>query len=52
MLAHLGVVVSDPCAVQGQAEPRTNPRHGIIQSQLMDAIYESADAGGAVVATS
>ncbi len=32
-------------AVQGKAEPRTNPRHGIIQSQLMDAIYESARTG-------
>jgi predicted dehydrogenase len=32
-------------AVLGKAEPRTSPRNGIIQSQLMDAIYESARTG-------
>ncbi len=32
-------------AVLGRAEPSTNPRNGIIQSQLMDAIYESARTG-------
>lgn len=32
-------------AIQGKAKPRTNPRNGIIQSQLMDAIYESAQTG-------
>jgi len=32
-------------AVYGRAEPRTNPRNGIIQSQLMDAIYESQRTG-------
>ena len=26
----------------GRAEPRTTPANGIIQSELMDAIYESA----------
>jgi len=28
-------------AIQGKAEPRTSPMNGIIQSELMDAIYES-----------
>lgn len=32
-------------AVLGRAEPATTPRNGIIQSQLMDAIYESARTG-------
>ncbi|HAI10101.1 MAG TPA: hypothetical protein DCM28_00225 [Phycisphaerales bacterium] len=32
-------------AIQGKAKPRTSPRNGIIQSQLMDAIYESARTG-------
>lgn len=32
-------------AILGRAEPRTSPRNGIIQSQLMDAIYESARTG-------
>lgn len=32
-------------AVLGRAEPRTTPRNGIIQSELMDAIYESARTG-------
>lgn len=32
-------------AIQGRAEPRTSPRNGIIQSQLMDAIYESQQTG-------
>ncbi|MBD3180811.1 hypothetical protein GF312_00865 [Candidatus Poribacteria bacterium] len=30
-------------AILGKAEPRTNPVNGIIQSELMDAIYESAE---------
>ena len=32
-------------AILGRADPRTNPRNGIIQSQLMDAIYESQRTG-------
>lgn len=32
-------------AILGRAEPRTNVRHGIYQSELMDAIYESARTG-------
>ena len=32
-------------AILGRAEARTNPRNGIIQSELMDAIYESARTG-------
>lgn len=32
-------------AVQGQAEAQTNPTNGVIQSELMDAIYESATNG-------
>lgn len=32
-------------AVLGRAEARTSPRNGIIQSDLMDAIYESARTG-------
>lgn len=32
-------------AIQGRAEPRTSVRNGIIQSQLMDAIYESQRTG-------
>jgi predicted dehydrogenase len=32
-------------AILGRAEPRTNPVNGIIQSELMDAIYESAETG-------
>lgn len=32
-------------AVLGRAEPCTSPRNGIIQSELMDAIYESARTG-------
>ena len=35
-------------AVLGRAEPQTSPRNGIIQSALMDAIYESARTGNAV----
>ena len=31
--------------IQGKTQPRTSPRNGIIQSQLMDAIYESARTG-------
>jgi len=32
-------------AILGRAEPRTSVRNGIIQSQLMDAIYESQRTG-------
>ena len=32
-------------AILGRAEPRTSPRNGIIQSELMDAIYESGRTG-------
>jgi predicted dehydrogenase len=32
-------------AVLGRSEPRTSPRHGVIQSQLMDAFYESQRTG-------
>jgi predicted dehydrogenase len=32
-------------AILGRAEPRTSPRNGINQSELMDAIYESARTG-------
>jgi hypothetical protein len=32
-------------AVLGRAEPRTSVGNGIIQSQLMDAIYESQRTG-------
>lgn len=32
-------------AILGRAEPRTSARNGIIQSQLMDAIYESERTG-------
>ena len=32
-------------AILGRAEPRTTPRNGIVQSQLMDCIYESARTG-------
>lgn len=35
-------------AVLGRAEPQTTPINGVIQSQLMDAIYESARTGQAV----
>jgi len=31
--------------ILGRAEPRTSPRNGIIQCQLMDAFYESARTG-------
>jgi predicted dehydrogenase len=31
--------------ILGRAEPRTTPMNGIIQSELMDAIYESARTG-------
>ena len=34
-------------AVLGRAEPQTSPLNGLIQSQLMDAIYESASSGQA-----
>ncbi len=33
-------------AVLGRDEPRTNPQHGVIQTELMDAIYESQRTGG------
>jgi predicted dehydrogenase len=32
-------------AVLGRAEPMTSPLNGILQSQLMDAIYQSASTG-------
>jgi predicted dehydrogenase len=32
-------------AILGRAEARTNPRNGVQQSELMDAIYESARTG-------
>ncbi|MEI6808391.1 MAG: Gfo/Idh/MocA family oxidoreductase [bacterium] len=32
-------------AIRGRAEPRTTPANGIVQSELMDAIYESARTG-------
>jgi len=32
-------------AIQGKAKPRTSPQHGIIHTELMDAIYESARTG-------
>jgi predicted dehydrogenase len=32
-------------AVLGRAEPQTSPVNGVIQSELMDAIYESAEKG-------
>jgi predicted dehydrogenase len=32
-------------AIVGRGEARTSPRNGIIQSELMDAIYESAKTG-------
>ena len=34
-------------AILGQAEPMTSPVNGVIQSELMDAIYESARTGHA-----
>ena len=32
-------------AILGRAQPQTSPLNGLIQSQLMDAIYESASSG-------
>jgi predicted dehydrogenase len=32
-------------AILGRAQPRTSPRNGVIQSQLMDCIYASARLG-------
>ncbi len=32
-------------AIKGKAKPRTSPQNGIVQSELMDAIYESARTG-------
>lgn len=34
-------------AILGRAQPQTSPINGVIQSQLMDAIYESASSGEA-----
>ncbi len=33
-------------AIQGRDEPRTSPRVGVIQSQLMDAVYEAERTNG------
>jgi predicted dehydrogenase len=35
-------------AIQGRAEPRTSPQNGVNQSELMDAVYESARTGQSV----
>ena len=35
-------------AIQGRDEPRTSPIDGVLQAQLMDAIYESASSGAIV----
>ena len=32
-------------AILGRDEARTSPQNGIVQSDLMDAIYESAKTG-------
>jgi len=32
-------------AILGKEEPRTSPRNGVVQSQLMDAVYRSAQTG-------
>lgn len=32
-------------AILGRAAPRTSPQNGVVQSELMDAIYESARTG-------
>ncbi|MBV6503782.1 MAG: Glucose--fructose oxidoreductase [Fimbriimonadales bacterium] len=32
-------------SILGEEEPKTTPRHGLLQSLLMDAIYESAKTG-------
>ena len=32
-------------AIAGRDEARTSPANGIVQSELMDAIYESARTG-------
>ena len=34
--------------IQGKAEPTTTPENGVHQSELMDAIYESAKLGRTV----
>ncbi len=34
-------------AILGRAQPQTSPLNGVIQSQLMDAIYQSAETGAA-----
>ena len=35
-------------AILGRADPRTGPNNGIVHSELMDAIYESARTGSVV----
>lgn len=35
-------------AIQGQAEPLVTAQHGLVQSQLMQALYASAESGQAV----
>ncbi|MBP9913656.1 MAG: Gfo/Idh/MocA family oxidoreductase [Opitutaceae bacterium] len=35
-------------AIRGRAAPRTSVQNGIVQSELMDAIYESARAGRSI----
>jgi len=32
-------------AILGRTEPRTSPKNGVMQSELMDAIYQSAQTG-------
>jgi predicted dehydrogenase len=32
--------------LHGRVEPHTNPDHGVLQSELLDLIYESARSGG------
>lgn len=39
-------------AILGKAEPKTSPINGVIQSELMDAIYESARTGSVVTVKS
>ena len=34
--------------IQGKSEPTTTPENGVHQSELMDAIYESAKLGRTV----
>lgn len=35
-------------AIEGRAEPRTTPTDGVLQTELMDAVYESARTGAIV----